>query len=73
MALRLAYLMCVRVLSQLALLARSDAVKDVEILTLTTRLIRTCHAWWTGHPLGSAGAVFEGAQPGAVGGGDQVQ
>ena len=34
MALGLAYLMLVRVLSWLALLARSDAAKDVEILTL---------------------------------------
>ena len=33
-AFRLAYLMIVRVLSWLALLARSDAAKDVEILTL---------------------------------------
>ena len=34
MAFRLAYLMLVRVLSWLALLARSNAAKDVEILTL---------------------------------------
>ena len=34
MAFRLAYLMLVRVLSWLALLARSDAAKDVEILML---------------------------------------
>jgi putative transposase len=33
-ALGLAYLMLVRVLSWLALLARSDATKDAEILTL---------------------------------------
>jgi putative transposase len=33
-AIRLAYLMLARVLSWLALLARSDAAKDVEILTL---------------------------------------
>jgi len=31
---RLAYLMLARVLSWLALLARADAVKDVEILVL---------------------------------------
>ncbi len=34
MACRLAYLMLARVLSWLALLARSEAVKDVEILVL---------------------------------------
>ena len=34
MALRLAYLILVRVLSWLALLARSDTAKDAEILTL---------------------------------------
>ena len=34
MAFRLAYLMLARVLSWLSLLARSDAAKDVEILTL---------------------------------------
>ena len=34
MALRLAYLLLARVLSWLALLARSDTAKDVEILTL---------------------------------------
>ena len=34
MALRLAYLILARVLSWLALLARSDAAKDVEILVL---------------------------------------
>ena len=34
MAFRLAYLMLARVLSWLALLARSDAAKDVEILML---------------------------------------
>ena len=34
MALGLAYLMLVRMLSWLALLARSDTAKDVEILTL---------------------------------------
>ena len=34
MALRLAYLILVRVLSWLALLARSNTAKDAEILTL---------------------------------------
>ena len=34
MAFRLAYLMLARVLSWLALLARSDSAKDVEILVL---------------------------------------
>jgi putative transposase len=34
MAFRLAYLMLARVLSWLALLARSDAIKDAEILVL---------------------------------------
>ena len=34
MAFRLAYLTFARVLSRLALLARSDAAKDVEILVL---------------------------------------
>ena len=34
MAFRLAYLMLVRVLSRLALLARSDTAKNAEILTL---------------------------------------
>ena len=34
MAFRLAYLMLARMLSWLALLARSDAVKDIEILVL---------------------------------------
>ena len=34
MALRLAYLMLARVLSWLALLARAEAAKDVEILML---------------------------------------
>ena len=34
MAFRLAYLLLARVLSWLALLARSDAAKDVEILVL---------------------------------------
>ena len=34
MALRLAYLVLTRVLSWLALLARSDAAKDIEILVL---------------------------------------
>jgi hypothetical protein len=35
-ALGLLYLMLVRVLSWLALLARSDTAKDAEILTLST-------------------------------------
>jgi hypothetical protein len=73
MALGLAYLMFVRVLSWLVLLARSDAAKDVEILTLTASPDQDVSLGVDGHPLGSVGGVFEGAQPGAVGGGDQVQ
>ena len=37
MALGLVYLMLVRVLSWLALLARSDTAKDAEILTRATK------------------------------------
>jgi hypothetical protein len=37
-AFRLAYLLLTRVLNWLALLARSDAVKDVEILVLRHRV-----------------------------------
>jgi putative transposase len=37
-ALRLAYLLLVRVLSWLALLARTEAAKDVEILVLRHEL-----------------------------------
>jgi hypothetical protein len=51
MAVRLAYLMLVRVLSWLALLARSDTAKDVEILTLRAR--RRAHVHARGH-LGAA-------------------
>jgi len=41
-AVRLAYLMLVRVLSWLALLARSDTAKDVEILTLRHEVAVLC-------------------------------
>ena len=43
MALGLVYLMLVRVLSCLALLARSDTAKDAEILTLRHE-VRYCDA-----------------------------
>ena len=42
MALRLAYLILVRVLSWLALLARSDTAKDAEILTLRHEVAVLC-------------------------------
>jgi putative transposase len=41
-ALRLAYLMLARVLSWLALLVRSDATKDVEILVLRHEVAVLC-------------------------------
>ena len=53
MALGLAYLMFVRVLSWLVLLARSDAAKDVEILTLTASPDQDVSLGVDGHPLGS--------------------
>jgi hypothetical protein len=43
-AFRLAYLMFARVLSWLALLARSDAAKDVEILVLRHEVVLVEHA-----------------------------
>ena len=41
-AFRLAYLMIVRMLSWLALLARSDTAKDVEILALRGEVAVLC-------------------------------
>ena len=48
MAFKLVYLVLVRVLSWLALLARSDAAKDVEILTLRheVAVLRRTNTLW---------------------------
>ena len=57
MALGLVYLMLVRVLSWLALLACSDAAKDAEILTLRHEVAdRGCGGWsvWSSVRVGPA-------------------